>query len=60
VSGRVSEGVRECVSEWEGGGGYGMIYADTYRYARPETEDYIVGIIIDPVRGDEGENEGGE
>jgi hypothetical protein len=56
----VSEGVRECVSEWEGGGGYGMIYADTYRYARPETEDYIVGIIIDPVRGDEGENEGGE
>jgi hypothetical protein len=26
-----------------------LIYADTYRYARPETEDYIVGIIIDPV-----------
>lgn len=26
-----------------------MIYTNTYRYARPETEDYIVGIIIDPV-----------
>lgn len=26
-----------------------LIYTSEYRYARPETEDYIVGIIIDPV-----------
>jgi hypothetical protein len=27
-----------------------MIYTSTYTHDRPETEDYIVGIIIDPVR----------
>ena len=26
-----------------------QIFTDEYRYARPETEDYIVGIIVDPV-----------